>query len=850
MTMKETKHDTDLRIEELTLVKLLKDKQSPFFDNVMKVYNEVKEILNNRIPVIFSNYTLHNVGHSLRIINYMGKIVEDPKLLNDLEITLLILSALLHDVGMAVSDDTIKRIKTGHYTYNGMKYSAMKRVVKTDNLALEEYVRRAHAHLSAEYILTHHQAEFLVTGSPTLSFAKELAEICESHTQPYDYIRKNLRQEVRGKFRFNSQYIACVLRIADILDIDSNRTPYNLYRIIDLGQRSKEEWKQHFLITNDEKIELNTRTGQKQVAFYGRSKNPKIHRKLLSYIGWVQQELSQAVALTASFGSPHTLNYDEKPIVHIQAEGYTFSDYKMTLDFKAVTALLMGEKIYGSRTLGLRELIQNCIDACKIRQERENDSKKLGQETFIPKVKVIINAEADTVVIKDNGIGMTIDTIKRHFLNIGVSYYSSDEFHLNDFTYKPIGNFGIGFLSCFMLSNTVTVNTRYYSSPIKFTINLEKDSEYTSLTETEDITFEGTEVILKYSDFKDVFKKSSDVHKFIKDYFLTDAVTIEVYDSAAKNNDKKIIENPLRNFSRPAQGLIAIDLSLYLRNVEGYALIKPKTQFIKSFQDLSFEGSLYLYENRQLKQIDDRSSLALDDFVVEDELKYMSLPLITSDIETDFKNGLKFMDGDVEEVIKKLDRDLTWISIICKKDLVDELDQRRFSWNDDILPGVAFEFLEKLGHESDYETQSFRKHVKLFEGKKNELYMPFDKTNTPNFWPYLHLFNSETRTLFVRGVFIKDFHYSIPIISSIFELTEIRLNLTSRQVIPDISRNNLDQLTADKVCYALTKAIHKAAMELLNISKDEKETLGRFIKTHFASVSDLDKDEFSEDEKH
>ena len=47
----------------------------------------------------------------------------------------------------------------------------------------------------------------------------------------------------------------------------------------------------------------------------------------------------------------------------IRPKGFTFSNFRLSLDYKAVTSLLMGENIYGDKKYGLRELIQNSIDA-------------------------------------------------------------------------------------------------------------------------------------------------------------------------------------------------------------------------------------------------------------------------------------------------------------------------------------------------------------------------------------------------------------------------------------------------------------------------------------------------------
>src|SRR5690606_38542239 len=127
---------------------------------------------------------------------------------------------------------------------------------------------------------------------------------------------------------------------------------------------------------------------------------------------------------------------------------------------------------------------------------------------------------------------------KKHFLNIGVSYYNSTDFQLKDFAYKPIGNFGIGFLSCFMLSDEVSVVTRYYRDRNRYLIELEKGNEYTSLTEKEDFTFEGTEVRLDYGQFLSVFgNRPENVRNFLKQYFLFDGMEVELINKASETKE-------------------------------------------------------------------------------------------------------------------------------------------------------------------------------------------------------------------------------------------------------------------------------------------------------------------------
>ncbi len=834
--------DNDNRLDDITLIKHLKGRNSIFLDDIAKVYNAVKDILNTRIPHIFQNYTLHNVDHSFRIMEYMSKIVGDINSLNDLEITILIYSALLHDIGMAVSEEDLELIKTDSYPHSDIKFSAMlKFTAGNENLALQEYVRRIHATLSAKYILANHKDQFTIPKLNTLSFSKELANICKSHTENYDWIKRNLTTyEVRGDFYFNPQFIAIVLRLADILDIDSNRTPYNLYKIIAPMGFSDNEWKQHFIISNNEKIILNEKTQQKKIVFHGKATNPSIHRKLLTYIGWVENELINGTAISNNMLPQYRLFFDNHPEINIQTEGYTFSDYKMTLDFKAISSLLMGEKIYGSKTLGLRELVQNSMDSCRVRQEIEKAKYEFGQEPYKGKIKIILDEEKNQVIIKDNGTGMSLDIIKKHFLNIGLSFYNSPTFLLKDYNYKPIGNFGIGFLSCFMLSNDVKVVTRYFNSKYKYIIELEQGNEYTSLTELEDVSFDGTEVQLAYTSFIKIFKDDiKNVIDFLNSYFLTDEVDFEVID---KSKQWKVeISNPLRSTQELEKGCIKIDLGKYLNEIEGYVILKPKTPFVNHFSDLNFDEHVYVYtELGGIEKIEDFSSLQIDDYLDDKELTYLSIPIVDDSNEEDYLNGIKFTDDDVDEVIRKMDRDLTWVSVLFRKDLAKLLVETTIESGDTICEQFDFNMLCAIGHSDSCSTKAFLKKINLFEGECNKLYLPFEeKDKTYNFYYYPR--TKDKRELYIRNVLLKDFHYDIRVTASIFEINSLVVNISSRKFIPDISRNNIQEGQADLINYLLGKAIHRAIYDVMKMDAGQKNTFQKFLTHFYLSKSEFDK---------
>ena len=770
----------------------------------------------------------------------MAELIDDVNRLDDLEVALLIMSALLHDIGMAVSDSDIKAIKNDSFSFSPIKFSVMRRMMQDDEqLALQEYVRKIHSSLSSRYVLSLDKKYFMISELAAMDFQKELAAICESHTMNYDWIKGNLRsKEVKGDNVFNPQYLACILRLADILDIDSKRTPPRLYQLIAPNSISKDEWKQHFIITNYRKIVTNEKTNQKKIVFHGKADNAHIHRKLLTYISWVKDELADATMLVNSMPAQYNLIYDTNPEIHIQTEGYTFSNYQMTLQFKAISSLLMGEKIYGNNTLGLRELIQNSMDACRIRQEIEKVEREFGEDEYIPKIKVILDAEKETVSIRDNGIGMSLDVIKKHFLNIGVSYYNSTDFLLKDFAYKPIGNFGIGFLACFMLSDEVSVITRYYKDRNRYLIELEKGNEYTSLKEQEDFTFEGTEVKLKYHQFLSVFgNKVDNVKTFLEQYFLFDGMDVELINKS--NEEKTFIQKSL---DRPVADSASYKINLkdYLEGIEGYVYIKSKQPFIEAFKEIDFETeSIYhLNDNPNLSDsgtslelITDWSGFSIDNYIENEKIRFLSIPLVESKNEKDFINGMKFTKNDVSEVIDKMEKDLKWISVIYHP------KQYEFKYDDDLSENSAdsdlFFELTKLGHSEECQTKYFIKSRYLFEGEKNKLYLPFeDKDKDVN---YSYYRNKKLKELYIRGVLIKDFIFNLSLLASVFEVQSIIVNIISKSFIPDISRNNVDLDTQLLINRLIGKAIHLGALSQLPLTASEKNTLKNYIENYYST---------------
>ncbi|MDP4116230.1 MAG: ATP-binding protein, partial [Bacteroidota bacterium] len=141
---------------------------------------------------------------------------------------------------------------------------------------------------------------------------------------------------------------------------------------------------------------------------------------------------------------------------------YIYRNTKFNLSKKQVIDLLMGTKLYGNPEIALRELLQNSIDACLLRKAQE---EKWGN-LYKPEISVKYYKENDDIILEvdDNGTGMDQYIIDTYYSQIGSSFYKSIDFYNlkseSNAEFTPTSRFGIGILSCFMVADTIIVNTK------------------------------------------------------------------------------------------------------------------------------------------------------------------------------------------------------------------------------------------------------------------------------------------------------------------------------------------------------------------------------------------------------
>ena len=124
---------------------------------------------------------------------------------------------------------------------------------------------------------------------------------------------------------------------------------------------------------------------------------------------------------------------------------------------------LMVHSLYSNKEIFLRELISNASDAIdRLKFESlSNDSLVEGKEEL--NIHIDVDKDAGTITIRDNGIGMNQDEVME---NIGTIANSGTRKYLESLDKNQaqdsnlIGQFGVGFYSSFIVSNTVTLISR------------------------------------------------------------------------------------------------------------------------------------------------------------------------------------------------------------------------------------------------------------------------------------------------------------------------------------------------------------------------------------------------------
>lgn len=504
--MDDWRRETQRSLGETLLFQALEAKckagDEPAGTAVLTLVDEVAHYAYHRAKVVLRHmpeFTLHDADHLFRIIHLMGRLIPSDivPLLSVPELMLLILSALLHDIGMAPRESEVEAwfgfLDDTSVSPSDPSTADFAEFIRAQPDRLQEIKR---LRLSADHTTAHRVQQYLVSDYIRTTHGQrcreilaadwegkiryrdrdltpDLAQICYSHiVDPLSLLNMNAGLLCGPDVFACMPFVGVLLRLADILDFDAKRTPSVLFAHLSVRHPvSIAEWQKHRQV-HSWIIKPN------QIAFAAKCEHPAIEAAIRRFCDLIDRELIACSKVLQQLSDPMRIPFPSHygiqlaaqvnrdqigPVTNVSgAPIYVYRDSQFTLSKSQIIDLLMGSSLYGDSAVALRELIQNSIDACLVRAALETS----WGNTYRPSIKVEFAAESGRQVLRvsDNGMGMDQYILDNHFSKVGSSFYKSQDFYRmrseHSMKFAPISRFGIGVLSCFMVADTLNLHTR------------------------------------------------------------------------------------------------------------------------------------------------------------------------------------------------------------------------------------------------------------------------------------------------------------------------------------------------------------------------------------------------------
>jgi signal transduction histidine kinase len=446
----------------------------------------------SRIAVDLPGMTVHDVSHLDALWDTASSVAEGAVNVNPAEAFVLGASILLHDSAMSLAayPGGLAEVRTTIAWKDAVARLALASEESGESFDIEyppseivqrivpDVLRRLHAERAEELAEQAWRAAdgsqvYLIEDSELRRFyGPTIGQIAHSHWWSVQKVEQEFSEDLgalanRTLNRVDRVKLACLLRVADALHLDSRRAPRFLRTITNPVGISALHWAFQERLARPH-IELDAvvfTTGQP----FGRE---DAEAWWLAYdtLNAVDRELRDVDLLlqgrgrevlkarrVKGAGSPEILARS------VQTRGWRPVDARLQVsDVPRIVENLGGSKLYGNDpTVALRELIQNAADAIQARRKYQRRAADWGLIT----VGLLSEGDKIWLVVEDNGIGMSEQVLTGPLLDFGTSFWRSPQ-AMEEFPglmaagMHAIGRFGIGFFSVFMLGPVVRVYSR------------------------------------------------------------------------------------------------------------------------------------------------------------------------------------------------------------------------------------------------------------------------------------------------------------------------------------------------------------------------------------------------------
>ena len=504
----------------LRIEKKLKEYNSDLFGRYETCKTKV-DLLLQKYSANFPKYTDHSINHTLAVLKIVSDLLSNEEIenLNGKELYVLCMGTILHDIGMCIPEEKITDFE-GKSRYTNYKN-------KHPEKGKEELLRDLHHELSYDFII----AEYHDLSIPNQFYAEAIALTAQAHRKvdllDFDIYNPQFSVE-SGSEHICLPYLGAVLRLADELDIENSRTPDLLYKYyLPENKKSRLEWEKHratFLVTmHSDTIRIQAKTNDQN-----------IYHALEVQFGKVElvlEECQKIIKRITYIGEGEYALKISKIKTDIKSE-FVQKNIKFSINVPNVIEILMGKNLYKSELDALRELIQNSLDSVLYKQS-------FGGK-YSP--SIVIDIYPDKIVCEDNGGGMDEYIVEKYFSKLSSSYYQSEKLSNG---YNPIGKFGIGVFSYFMVSEFIEVKSKKgNATPLHFLVDKNPENYFYFYQEPTQ-TSEGTSITLHLNEsFKE--KQDLEIVRYIKETFKYVQLPLSI---KIKGRELEIFNNNIQEFS-------------------------------------------------------------------------------------------------------------------------------------------------------------------------------------------------------------------------------------------------------------------------------------------------------------
>ena len=504
--------------------------QSPTLNSaVTQNFNNFAPWLEQSGMPFFPAFTDHSPRHINDVLNSAASLITDDgrKLLSPEDVAALCLAALLHDCGMhltqdgfrALIEDASQPVISGvgdlpwsqlwrDFTSEAKRFGQEKLIaifgddepIQIDKIDYENLSER-NCLLIGEFVRRHHARlahEVAIKGVPSRKTDKlQLIGLSDDLKDLAGLIARSHGMSIRATFSYiedkysliteqhniKAPFLMAVIRIADYIQVKSERALKSLLSVKELRSPvSRQEWKNHFSVKDVSGAHNDPE------AFFVRAtpSDVKTYLKLVDLLKDIQRELDESWATIGEvYGRYEGLNKLGLTMRRVRSNLDSVEKFSRTVSYIPIKAsfdtsgpdllkLLVGPLYDYEYKVGIRELIQNAVDACRELSDLFDDNLTSnapeGQE---PDVSVAIYESDDGtgwITVSDKGVGMKLETITKYFLIAGASFRNSEIWklqHTDEHGHSRIlrgGRFGIGALAAFLLGDEIEVKTRHINS--------------------------------------------------------------------------------------------------------------------------------------------------------------------------------------------------------------------------------------------------------------------------------------------------------------------------------------------------------------------------------------------------